>query len=237
MSNKRKKKSARKQAAKIPAWFFARRAVPVHLKRDVEDALARHAADSGIAVASAKFRALTLQSICPSLRLVNAARWSAVRPEMIHTAKQPTMKVLATHLQDFKKKRKQIEQMVAELAAADDGSQSSPGSAEEGEEEEAQADDSATSRGHDNVMDGEKAGPKPAYAEGNPRELLQPAEGEEGAAADQSTLREHDKVMSAKTPPLVQEIMGRISEAIDAQQGAAEHERLRITFEEASRWG
>ena len=62
--------------------------------------------------------------------------------------------------------------MVADLAAADDGSQSSPGSAEEGEEEEAQADDSATSRGHDNAVGGEQAGPKPAYAEGNPRELM-----------------------------------------------------------------
>ena len=131
MSNKRKKKSARKQAAKIPAWFNDRCAVPVRLKREVEDALARHAADNGIAVASGKFRALALQDICPSLRLVNAARWSAVRPEMICTAEQPAMKALSTHLQDFKKKRKQIEQMIDDLAAADDGSQSSPGSAEE----------------------------------------------------------------------------------------------------------
>ena len=80
--------------------------MPVRLKREVEDALARHAADNGIAVASGKFRALALQDICPSLRLVNAARWSAVRPEMIRTASQPAMKALATHLQDFKKKRK-----------------------------------------------------------------------------------------------------------------------------------
>ena len=105
MSNKRKKKSAQKQAAKIPAWFFDRDA-SYRLKRDVEDALARHAADNGIRVASAKFKALALQHICPSLRLVNAAQWSAVGPEMIHTASQPAMKALATHLQDFKKKRK-----------------------------------------------------------------------------------------------------------------------------------
>ena len=59
--------------------------------------------------------------------------------------------------------------MVADLRAADDGSQSSPGSAEEGEEEEAQADDSSTSRGHGN----EQADPKPVYAEGNPHELFQ----------------------------------------------------------------
>ena len=69
--------------------------MPVRLKREVEDALARHAADNGIAVASGKFRALALQDICPSLRLVNAARWSAVRPEMIRTASQPAMKALA----------------------------------------------------------------------------------------------------------------------------------------------
>ena len=99
MSDKRKKKSARKQAVKTPAWLFDRE-VSFRLKREVEDALARHAADNGIAVASAKFKALTLQSICPSLRLVNAARWSAVRPEMIHAATQPAIKVLAAHLQD-----------------------------------------------------------------------------------------------------------------------------------------
>ena len=99
MSNKRKKKTARKQAAKIPPWLSTRN-VSHHLKRDVEDALARHAADNGIAVASAKFKALTLQGICPSLRLVHAARWSAVRPEMIHAATQPAIKVLAAHLQD-----------------------------------------------------------------------------------------------------------------------------------------
>ena len=56
--------------------------------------------------------------------------------------------------------------------SAGGGSQSSRGNAEEGEEEEAQAGDS----------DGEPADPKPAYAEGNPQELLQKAE--EGAAAD-----------------------------------------------------
>ena len=146
------------------------------LKREVEDAHARHAADNGIAVASAKFKSLTLQDICASLKLVHT-RWRAVEPGMINAAAQPGMKALAAHLQDCKKKRKMVSQMVADLkAAAGDGSQSSQGSAVdgEGEEEEAQADDS----------DGEPADPKPAYAEGNPQELLQKAEGAEGAAAD-----------------------------------------------------
>ena len=51
---RRKTKSARKQAAKIPAWLSARD-VPIHLKREVEDGLARHAADNGIKVGSTKF--------------------------------------------------------------------------------------------------------------------------------------------------------------------------------------
>ena len=75
------------------------------------------------------------------------------------------MKALAAHLKEFKKKRKMVGQMVADLkAAADEESQSSQGSAEEGEdeEEEVQADGS----------DGEQADPKPAYAEGNPHELM-----------------------------------------------------------------
>ena len=101
---------------------------------------------------------------------------------MIHPVIQPAMKVLAAHLQDSKKRRKMFERMVADLAAAGDGSQSSQGSAEEGEEEEAQADDSSTSRGQDQVMDGEHA-----YAAGNPHELIQKTDVEEGAAAaDQS---------------------------------------------------
>ena len=54
-SNKRKSKSARKQTAKIPTWLFDRD-VPVLLKREVEDALARHAADNGIAVGSTNFK-------------------------------------------------------------------------------------------------------------------------------------------------------------------------------------
>ena len=93
-TTKRKKKSAQKQAAKIPAWF-SDKDVPITLKREVEDALARHAADNGIAIGAAKFRSLTLQNICPSLRLVHA-RWSAVSPDMIRA--QPAMKVLTTHL-------------------------------------------------------------------------------------------------------------------------------------------
>ena len=160
-SNKRKKKSVRKQSVKIPTWFFDRH-LPVHLKREVEDALARHAADNGIAVGSAKFRSLTLQDLCASLKLVHA-RWSAVGPEMINASAQPGTKALAAHLQACKKKRGMVEQMVADLkAAADDGSQSSLGSAEEGEEEEAQADES----------DDEPADPRPTYAEGNPHELI-----------------------------------------------------------------
>ena len=183
--------------------------MPVRLKREVEDALARHAADNGIAVASGKFRALALQDICPSLRLVNAARWSAVRPEMICTAEQPAMKALSTHLQDFKKKRKQIEQMIDDLAAAeedeeeeaaaDDGSQSSPGSAEEGEEEEAQADES----------DNEQAVPKPTYAEGNPHELRNDAS-LQGQAPKAAEVEEGADAESAKTAPAVTQVLEKI---------------------------
>ena len=167
MSSKRKKKIAKKiakkQSGKIPSWFFDKH-VPLHLKREIEDALARHAADNGLGVGSAKFRSLTLQDLCASLKLVHD-RWRAVRPEMFHTATQPGTKALAAHLQDCKKKRKMVEQMVVDLKApADDGSQSSQGSAEEGEdeEEEEQAIDS----------DGEQADPKPTYAEGNLHELM-----------------------------------------------------------------
>ena len=173
--------------------------MPVRLKREVEDALARHAADNGIAVASGKFRALALQDICPSLRLVNAARCSAVRPEMICTAEQPAMKALSTHLQDFKKKRKQIEQMIDDLAAADDGSQSSPGSAEEGEEEEAQADES----------DNEQAVPKPTYAEGNPHELRNDAS-LQGQAPKAAAVEEGADAESAKTAPAVTQVLEKI---------------------------
>ena len=164
MSSKRKKKTAKKQSAQIPAWLLDRH-VPVLLKREIEDALARHVADNGFTVGSAKFKALTLQDLCASLKLVHG-RWRAVRPEMLHAATQPGTKALAAHLQECKKKRKMVEQMVAEIkAAADDGSPSSQGCAEEGEgeEEEAQAGDS----------DGEPAGPKHSYAEGSPQELLQ----------------------------------------------------------------
>ena len=217
-SNKRGKKSARKQAAKIPAWLFDKD-VSVLLKREVEDALARHAADNGIAVGAAKFRALTLQDICPSLRLVNAARWSAVGPEMIHAATQPAMKALAAHLQDCKKRRKMMEQLVADLAAAGDGSQSGQGSAEEGEEEEAQADDSSTSRGQDQVMDGEHA-----YAAGNPHELIQKTDVEEGAAAD-----------AQRAEPLLAQILRQTEETMLARE-AGQRTRLRVTAEDVRHW-
>ena len=82
-SNKRKKKSARKQAAKIPTWFFDKN-VSMSLKREVEDALTRHVADNGIAVGQVKYNALTLQDLCVSLKLEHAARWSAVEPGMIN---------------------------------------------------------------------------------------------------------------------------------------------------------
>ena len=241
-SGKRKKKTARKQAANIPTWLTDKN-VSVQLKREVEDALARHAADNGLVVGSAKFRNLTLQDICASLKLVHA-RWRAVEPRMLKAGAQPVTKVLTTYLQACKKKRAMMEQMVADLkAAAGDGSQSSQGSAEEGEgeEEEAQADGS----------DGEPADPRPAYAEGNPRELLQPrswgahgsraqkAEGEEGAAG----------VVSQEAEQMVEQIVGGIVESIRAQkaaEGTAEHENqppgasriklLRVTAEDVRRW-
>ena len=165
MSSKRKKKIAKKQSAKIPIWFFAKH-VPLHLKREIEDALARHAADNGLVVGSAKFRSLTLQDLCASLKLVHD-RWRAVRPEMFHTATQPVTKALVAHLQDCKKKRKMVEQMVADLKApADDGSQSSQGSAEEGEDEEEEEEEQADEE------DGEPADPKPTHAEGTLHELI-----------------------------------------------------------------
>ena len=48
-SNKRKKKSERKQLANIPTWFGEKN-VSMLLKREVEDALVRHVADNGIAI-------------------------------------------------------------------------------------------------------------------------------------------------------------------------------------------
>ncbi len=163
MGSKRKSKIARKQSAKIPNWFFNKH-VPLHLKREIEDALARHAADNGLQIGSAKFRSLTLQDLCASLEIVHD-RWRAVRPETFHAATQPGTKALAAHLQESKKKRKMVEQMVVDLKApADDGSQSSQGSAEEGEDEEEEEQAAAS--------DGEPADPKPTYAEGNLHELM-----------------------------------------------------------------
>ena len=127
MGIKRKKKSVRKRAKKIPAWLFDR-GVSVHLKREVEDGLARHALDNGIGVNSAKFKELELQDILPSLKLAHA-RWRAVDAEMINMASQPAMKVLSAHLKEKRRKRTEMSQMVSALEAEE-------GSAEEGEEEE-----------------------------------------------------------------------------------------------------
>ena len=127
MGIRRKKKSVRKQAKTIPTWLFDR-AVPVQLKREVEDGLARHALDNGISVNSGKFQRLELQDILPSLKLTHA-RWRAVDAEMINTASQPAMKVLSAHLKEKRRKRTEMEQMVKALEAEED-------SAEEGEEEE-----------------------------------------------------------------------------------------------------
>ena len=127
MGIKRKKKSVRKQAKKIPTWLFDR-SVSVQLKREVEDGLARHALDNGISVNSGKFKELEMHDILPSLKLVHT-RWGTVDAEMINTAKQPAMKVLSAHLKEKRKKRTEMEQMVKALEAGE-------GSAEEGEEEE-----------------------------------------------------------------------------------------------------
>jgi hypothetical protein len=116
MGKKRASKAARKKSgsSKIPTWF-GDKDVPVRVKREVEDALARHAADNGLAVGSAKFNAVSLQDICASLKLVNEGRWSEVDPNMINMSTQPAMKTLSSHLQDCKRKRKMMVQMVAEL--------------------------------------------------------------------------------------------------------------------------
>ena len=127
MGIRRKKKSVRKHAKTIPTWLFDR-AVPVQLKREVEDGLARHALDNGISVNSGKFQRLELQDILPSLKLTHA-RWRAVDAEMINTASQPAMKVLSAHLKEKRRKRTEMEQMIKALEAEE-------GSAEEGEEEE-----------------------------------------------------------------------------------------------------
>lgn len=121
MGKKRASKAARKQSgsSKIPTWF-GDKDVPVRVKREVEDGLARHAADNGLVVGSAKFNAVSLQDICASLKLVNDGRWSGVEPDMINTSTQPAMKALGYHLQDCKRKRKMMVQMVAELQAAGD---------------------------------------------------------------------------------------------------------------------
>ncbi len=135
MGIKRKKKSARKRAKKIPAWL-SDRGVGVHLKREVEDGLARHALDNGISVNSVKFQKLELQDILPSLKLAHA-RWRAVDAEMINTASQPAMKVLSAHLKEKRRKRTEMSQMVSALVAEE-------GSAEEGEEEEEEEESSAS---------------------------------------------------------------------------------------------
>ena len=126
--------------------------------------------------------------------------------------------------------------MVSDLkAAAEDGSQSSQGSAEEGEEEEAQACDS----------DGEPADPKPTYADGNPHELIekakegaaadgQRAEGAEGAAAD-SQKAEGEEGAAAdgqRSVPLYDQVLSNI-EAHVQEAGLGQ---VRITAEEVRRW-
>ena len=246
-SNKRKSKVARKRAgsAKIPAWFFDRH-VPVHLKREVEDALARHAADNGITVGSAKFRSLTLQDLCASLKLVHA-RWRGVGPEMMQTSAQPGVKALATHLVDCKRKKKMVEQMIADLqAAADDDSSSSRGSAEEGEDEDEDEDAQAVE------LDGEPAVPsgaelcerrsthkwKPAYVEGNPRELIDKPE--EGTAADQgakgaegAAAKDEEGAADGQISGVAEQILSNI----EAQFREAGEGHLRITTAELSRWG
>ena len=142
-SKKRTSKAARKQSgpSKIPTWF-GDKDVPISVKREVEDALARHAADNGLAVGSAKFKSLSLQDICPSLKLVHA-RWGEVEPAMINTGTQPAMQVLAAHLRDCKPKRKMMAQMIADAKATGDKAQSdeqsSQSGSEEGEDEEEEA--------------------------------------------------------------------------------------------------
>ena len=99
-SGKRKVKSVRKATAKIPTWF-ADSNVPIGIKREVEDALARHAADNGLTVGSARFKKLTLRDLCATLKLSNA-RWRGVEPSMINVGTQPAMKALTAHLQTSK---------------------------------------------------------------------------------------------------------------------------------------
>ena len=93
---RRTSKAARKQSrsSKIPTWF-GDKDVPVRVKREVEDALARHAADNGLAVGSARFGKLSLTDICASLKLVNPDRWREVEPGMMNPGTQPAMKALA----------------------------------------------------------------------------------------------------------------------------------------------
>ena len=224
---RRTSKAARKQSrsSKIPTWF-GDKDVPVRVKREVEDALARHAADNGLAVGSARFGKLSLTDICASLKLVNADRWREVEPGMMNPGTQPAMKALASHLQDCKRRRKMMVQMVADLQAAHDQAQSdeqsSQSGAEEGEEEEAQAD----------ASDGDhRADQEPAYAKGDPRDLMRAAGGEEGAATDD------------EKAPLIAQILGQIREAAQAREAAkeaAEHKsqaaQLRITTDGVVRW-
>jgi len=85
-TTKRASKAARKKSgsSKIPTWFFDKD-VPISLKREVEDALARHTHDNGLTIGSQKFGALSLKDICASLKLVHA-RWRAVEPAMINAS-------------------------------------------------------------------------------------------------------------------------------------------------------
>jgi len=222
-SKKRTAKAARKQSgsSKIPTWLY-HKDVPISVKREVEDALARHAADNGLAVGSKKFNALSLQDICPSLKLVHA-RWGEVEPAMINTGTQPAMQALAAHLRDCKRKRKMMAQMVADAKAAGDKAQSeeqsSQSGAEEGEEEEEEEEAQVAE------SDGDRADQKPPYAKGDPRELEQAAGEEEGAATD------------GHKAPLIAQILDRVR---DATEGTAECKsqaaQLRITPEDVVLW-
>ena len=235
-SKKRTSKAARKKSgsSKIPTWFCDKN-VPVSVKREVEDALARHAADNGLLVGSAKFKKLSLRDICASLKLVHA-RWSEVKPDMINTGTQPAMQALTAHLRDCKRKGKMMTQMVADFKAAADRPQSDEQSgqsgAEEGEEEEAQVDSDDS--------DGERADQQSAYAKGDPRELVQVAGGDE----EEGTARDDEEKAQ-----LIAQILGRLREAGQARddaKDAVEHKsgapggdqaaQLRITTGDVVRW-
>ncbi len=109
---KRTPKAKKSGPPKIPAWF-GHKDVPISVMREVEDALARCAADNGLGAGSAKFKSLSLPDIFPSLKLVHA-RWGEVEPAMINTGTHPAMQALAAHLRACKRKRTMMEKMIAQ---------------------------------------------------------------------------------------------------------------------------